>query len=293
MLIYMPTTRRATQQSVFAKEVAKNYAKAVEKIRVVLKNKRKEYKEAETKEKKAKTQEALDTLKEKKANADAAFEAEKSIWPYYKKYEFSRSQNRLISDGLDNVPYSPEADPFPGDGALMKLSMSERARIVDTAMLARRGVKDKKRMLEGIVPRINAADSIHEFKHYIKKYINPKPYTPPPSYPRGSSEYDDEDDYEQWQNPDVLQRTPPAVPYANTRAPTYRYRPARAHVVTPEGSPGLAAEGATVAPAYSSPDYPLGEGGRKTRKHKRRQTRKTSKHKRRQTRKTSKRKTSK
>jgi hypothetical protein len=278
----MPTTRRATtQQSVFAKEVAKNYVKEVEKIRVVLKEKRKEYKEAAVKEKKAKTQDALDVLREKKANAEAAFEAEKSTWPYYKKYEFSRSH--LISDGLDRVPYSPEADPFPGEGALMKLSMSERARIVETAMLARRGVKDKKRMLEGLFPRINAADSIHVFKHYIKKYINPKPYTPPPSYPRGSSE----DDYEQWQNPDVLQRTPPAVPYANTRAPTYRYRPARTHVVTPEGSPGLITEGATSPPAYSSPDYPLGEGGRKTRKHKRkrRQTRKTSKPNRRQTRK--------
>jgi hypothetical protein len=276
----MPSTRRArTQQSVFAKEVAKHYVKEVEKIRAVLKQKRKEYKEAAAKEKKAKTQEAIDALKEIMANADAEFEAEKSDWPYYRKYEFSRSQNVVISDGLDSAPYSPEADPFPGDGALIKLSMSERARIVETAMLARRGVKDKKRMLEGIVPRINAADSIHEFKHYIRKYINPKPYTPPPSYPRGSSE-DDEDDYEQWQNPDVLQRTPPAIPYANTRAPTYRYRPARTHVVTPEGSPGLAAEGTTAAPAYSSPDYPLGEGGRKTRKHKRkrRQTRKTSKH---------------
>jgi hypothetical protein len=283
----MPTTRRArTQQSVFAKEVAKHYVKEVEKIRAVLKQKRKEYKEAAVKEKKAKTQEAIDALKEIMANADAEFEAEKSDWPYYRKYEFSRSQNRLISDGLDSAPYSPEADPFPGDGALIELSMSERARIVETAMLARRGVKDKKRMLEGIVPRINAADSIHEFKHYIKKYINPKPYTPPPSYPRGSSEDDDEDDYEQWQNPDVLQRTPPAIPYANTRAPTYRYRPARTHVVTPEGSPGLAAEGTTAAPAYSSPDYPLEVGGRKTRKHKHKRSKR--KHKRRQTRKTSK-----
>jgi hypothetical protein len=277
----MPSTRRArTQQSVFAKEVAKHYVKEVEKIRVVLKQKRKEYKEAAVKEKKAKTQVAIDALKEIMANADAEFEAEKSDWPYYRKYEFSRSQNVVISDGLDSAPYSPEADPFPGDGALIKLSMSERARIVDTAMLARRGVKDKKRMLEGIVPRINSADSIHEFKHYIRKYINPKPYTPPPSYPRGSSE--DDDEYEEWVDPDALRRTPPAIPYANTRAPTYRYRPARTHVVTPEGSPGLVVEEATAAPAYSSPDYLLGEGGRKTRK---RKNRKTSKHKRKQTRK--------
>ncbi len=278
MLIYMPTTRRArTQESVFAKEVAKNYLKETERIRDILKQKRKEYKEASAKEKKAKTQEELDVLKEKKETADAEFEAEKLTWPYYRKYEFSG--RRLVNDGLDRAPYSPEAEPFPGDGALIKLSMSERGRIVDTAMLARRGVKEKKKLLEGIVPRINAADSIHDFKDYIRKYINPKRYTPPPNYPRGSSEEYDYEEYEQWQNPDELHRTPPAIPYANTRGPTYRYRPDRAHVVTPKGATPRMAEEGEMAPAYSSsPDYPLGEGGRKTRKrkhkHKRKQTRK-------------------
>jgi hypothetical protein len=48
----MPTAR--TQPSVFAKTVAKDYLKTVEDLRVVLKQKRKEYKEAVAKEKKSK-----------------------------------------------------------------------------------------------------------------------------------------------------------------------------------------------------------------------------------------------
>jgi hypothetical protein len=275
----MPSTRRArTQQSVFAKEVAKHYVKEIEKIRVVLKQKRKEYKEAAVKEKKAKTQEAIDALKEIMANADAEFEAEKSDWPYYRKYEFSRSQNVVISDGLDSAPYSPEADPFPGDGALIKLSMSERARIVDTAMLARRGVKDKKRMLEGIVPRINSADSIHVFKHYIRKYINPTRYEMPPSYPRGSSEYDEEE-WEEWDEAD--HPTPPANPFPHRR-PNYRQRRVRgAYDRTPEGSPHIE-EGTAAAPAYevSQPNYEL-EGGRtRKRSNHKRSNHKRTKHKR-------------
>ena len=175
----MPTTRRRvrTHRSVFAKPTAKSYAAEVEKIHVVLKQKRKDYKEAAAQEKKAKTPEELNALNEKKVKAEAEFEAEKLKWPYYKKYRLGEV------DGLDRVPYSPEADPFPGEAALHKLSMLERARIVGTAMLARRGVKDKKRFLEGFVSKINSADDIHQFKHYIKKYINPKPYSPPPAYP--------------------------------------------------------------------------------------------------------------
>lgn len=261
----MPTAR--TQPSVFSKTVAKDYLKLVQEIREVLKQKRKEYKEAVAKEKKAKTEEALAELKEKKANAFDEFEAEKLTWPYYKRYQFSRSQNRVISDGLDRAPYSPQADPFPGESAIVNLSMLERARIVDTALLARRGVKDKKRFLEGLIPRITSSDGIKEFKHYISKYINPKPYSSPPAYPRGSSEYDEEegDEYEEWQNPDIVQHTPPANPFANIRGPTYRRRTDRTHVVTPEGSPGLVTQGAP--PHYSSPDYPLEQGGKKTRKH--------------------------
>jgi hypothetical protein len=261
----MPTTRRVrTQESVFAKEVAKHYVKEVEKIRAVLKQKRKEYKEAAVKEKKAKTQEAIDALKEIMANADAEFEAEKSDWPYYKKYLFSRS--RVISDGLDSAPYSPEADPFPGDGALMTLSMSERARIVDTAMLARRGVKDKKRFLEGLVPRLNSADSIHVFKHFIKKYINPRPYSSPPSYPRGSSEFDDEEEWEEYADSGVIGITPPANPFPGQR-PNYRRRRTRGvYDRTPEGSPNIE-QGTVAVPAYSPPDYEL-QGGI-TRKYKR------------------------
>ena len=126
----------------------------------MLKQKRKEYKEAVAKEKKAKTQEALEEVKEKKANAFAEFESEKLNWPYYRRYQFSRNQNRLISDGLDRAPYSPQTDPFPGESAIVNLSMLERARIVDTALLARRGVKDKKRFLEGLIPRITSSDGI-------------------------------------------------------------------------------------------------------------------------------------
>ena len=85
----MPTTRRRvrTHRSVFAKPTAKSYAAEVEKIHVVLKQKRKDYKEAAAQEKKAKTPEELNALNEKKVKAEAEFEAEKLKWPYYKKYQ--------------------------------------------------------------------------------------------------------------------------------------------------------------------------------------------------------------
>jgi len=272
----MPTTRRRirTHRSVFAKPTAKSYAAEVEKIHVVLKQKRKDYKEAAAQEKKAKTPEELNALNEKKVKAEAEFEAAKLTWPYYKKYGLS--EGNILIDGLDRAPYSPEADPFPGEAALHKLSMLERARIVGTAMLARRGVKDKKRFLEGFVPRINAADDIHQFKHYIKKYINPKPYSPPPAYPHEGEPGDE--DWEDYVNPDERQITPPANPFP--QRPTYRNRPVRPYVRTPEGSPGLVTQG--NAPQYSSPDYPLDDamsaGGRKTRKRKNKR-RKTHKRK--------------
>jgi len=282
-ILYMPRTQgRRTHRSAYAKPIAKNYLKEVEKIRVVLKQKRKEYKEAAAKEKKAKTPEELNALNEKKVKAEAEFEEEKLKWPYYKKYQFSRIQ--LISDGLDRVPYSPEADPFPGEAALHKLSMLERARIVGTAMLARRGVKDKKRFLEGFVSKINSADDIHQFKHYIKKYINPKPYSPPPSYPRSREPGDEE--WEDYVNHEEREITPP-INIPPRFHPTYIYRNPYADM-TPPGSPGLVTQG--NAPQYSSPDYSLdmemSAGGRKTRKrknkrsnHKQSKTHKQSKHK--------------
>jgi hypothetical protein len=266
----MPRTQgRRTHRSAFFKPIAKRYVAEVENIRVVLKQKRKEYKEAAAKEKKAKTPEELNALNEKKVKADAEFEEEKLKWPYYKKYRLGEV------DGLDRVPYSPEADPFPGEAALHKLSMLERARIVGTAMLARRGVKDKKRFLEGFVPRINAADDIHQFKHYIKKYINPKPYSRPPSYPREGEPGDE--DWEDFVYPDERQITPP-INIPQRFHPTYRYR--NPYAVTPEGSPGMVTQG--NAPLYSSPDYSLetARGGRKTRKHKRSKTYKRSQNKR-------------
>ena len=53
----MPTTRRRvrTHRSAFAKPTAKSYVDEVEKIRIVLNQKRKDYKEAAAQEKKAKT----------------------------------------------------------------------------------------------------------------------------------------------------------------------------------------------------------------------------------------------
>lgn len=266
----MPRTQRRTHRSVYAKPTAKNYLNEVEKIRVVLKQKRKEYKEAAAKEKKAKTPEELNALNEKKVKAEAEFEEEKLKWPYYKKYRLGEV------DGLDRVPYSPEADPFPGEAALHKLSMLERARIVGTAMLARRGVKDKKRFLEGFVSKINSADDIHQFKHYIKKYINPKPYSPPPSYPR-SREPGDED-WEDYVNPEEREITPPINILPRYR-PTYRYR--NPYARTPEGSPGLGLVTQGNAPQYSSPDYSLetATGGRKTRKHKRSKHKRSKTHK--------------
>ena len=274
----MPTTRRRvrTHRSAFAKPTAKSYVDEVEKIRIVLKQKRKDYKEAAAQEKKAKTPEELNALNEKKANAEAEFEAAKLTWPYYKKYGLS--EGNILIDGLDRVLYSPEADPFPGEAALYKLSKLERARIVGTAMLARRGVKDKKRFLEGFVPRINAADDIHQFKHYIKKYINPKPYSPPPSYPQAREPGDE--DWEDYVNPDERQITPP-INLPGQR-PTYRELRVRNEeierdrrlrpyaYIPPPGSPGRVRQG--NVPQYSSPNYSLGDdmsaGGRKTRKRK-------------------------
>lgn len=270
----MPPTRRRirTHRSALAKPTAKSYVTEVENIRIVLKQKRKDYKEAAAQEKKAKTPEELNALNEKKANAEAEFEAAKLTWPYYKKYGLS--EGNILIDGLDRAPYSPETDPFPGEAALYKLSMLERARIVGTAMLARRGVKDKKRFLEGFVPRINAADDIHEFKYYIKKYINPKPYSPPPSYPQARVEGDEE-----WE-PEERQITPPInLP---GQGPTYRQARERERMrerdmqlrpyayIPPPGSPGRVRQG--NVPQYSSPNYSLDDdmsaGGRKTRKRK-------------------------
>jgi hypothetical protein len=271
----MSRTRRRirTHRSALAKPSAKSYVDEVEKIRIILKQKRKDYKEAAAQEKKAKTPEELIVLNEKKANAEAEFEAAKLTWPYYKKYGLS--EGNILIDGLDRVLYSPEADPFPGEAALYKLSMLERARIVGTAMLARRGVKDKKRFLEGFVTRINAADDIHQFKYYIKKYINPKPYSPPPSYPQARVEGDEE-----WE-PEERQITPPinllpgdVLTYSqmlkrerrmamDRQLRPYAYNP-------PAGSPGRVGQG--NVPQYSSPNYSLDDamsaGGRKTRKRK-------------------------
>jgi hypothetical protein len=178
-------------------------------------------------------------------------------WPHY--------------NGIDRVPYSPIAKPYPPDEVIKKISARARWQIIATALLARRGV-DKRRRFEGLVPKINGAVEKDEFKWAIKEYIKPIRYERPPAYPRGSSEESEEGDWEEYIDPGVRQVTPPANPFPG-RQPTYRNRRERPYAdMPPEGSPGRLTEG--TLPKYSSPDYPLEQGGNKTRKHKR------SKHKR-------------
>jgi len=187
----------------------------------------------------------------------------KTQWPYY--------------NGVDRVPYASTTKPYPPDGAIKKINARARWQIIATALLARRGV-DKRRRFEGLVPKINGAIEKDEFKWAIKEYINPRRYEMPPAYPRGSSEFYDEEgeDWEEYAD-EARQVTPPANPFPG-RQPTYRNRRERPYAdVPPEGSPGRVIEGAL--PKYSSPDYPLEAGGRKTRKRRKHSKHKYSRHK--------------
>ena len=257
----MPTTRRNT---IFYPALAKQYIHTIKTIRSLLRIKRDEYKLAES---------ARDEVEMNKMKAEFD-EIWQTKWPHY--------------NGVDHVPSSPSASPYPPDGVISKISARARWQIIATALLARRGV-DKRRRFEGLVPKINGAADVNEFKWAIKEYINA------PSYPRGSSEEDEEDpEWEEYADADTRQITPPANPFPGQQ-PTYRRQRERPYAdMPPEGSPGLVTQGtvAQPAPAYSSPPnyYLIGQRsddqlvGGKTRKHKRskhqRSKHKRSKHKR-------------
>ena len=221
--------------------LAEQYTHTIKTIRSLLRIKRDEYKLAES---------ARDIQEMNKMKADFD-EIWKTQWPYY--------------NGMDRVPYSPTAKPYPPDGVIKKINARARWQIIATALLARRGV-DKRRRFEGLVTKVNGAADVNEFKWAIKEYINPTRYEMPPAYPRGSSEFYDEEG-EEWEEyaDEARQVTPPANPFPG-RQPTYRNRRERPYAdMPPEGSPGLVIEGAP--PKYSSSNYTLEVGGRKTRKH--------------------------
>jgi hypothetical protein len=246
----MPTTRR---NSIYYPSIAKQYIDDIKVIRSLLRKKRNEYKLAENRN-------DITEMNKKKVEFDEIWQTR---WPYY--------------NGMDRVSYSSSAKPYPTDGVLSKTNARARWQMIATALLARRGV-DKRRPFEGLVPKINGAIEKDEFKWAIRKYINPNRYEHPPSYPRGSSEEGEE--WEEYEDSDVRRRQAEEQlvnPFPGQR-PRYRNRPERPYAdIAPEGSPGLVTEG--TAPKYSSPDYPLEHGGRKTRKHKR-SKHKRSKHKR-------------
>jgi len=253
----MPTTRRNT---IYYPTLAKQYIHTIKTIRSLLRLKRDEYKLAES---------ARDEVEMNKMKAEFD-EIWQTKWPHY--------------NGVDRVPSSATAQPYPPDGVILKISARARWQIIATALLARRGV-DKRRRFEGLVPKINGAADVNEFKMAIKECINA------PSYPRGSSEEDEEDeeDWEEYADADARQVTPPANPFPG-RQPTYRNRRERPYAdIPPEGSPGLVTQstGSQTALAYSPPPnyYSIGQRsedqlvGGKTRKHKR-SKHKRSKHKR-------------
>ena len=247
----MPTTRRNTM---YYPALAEQYTHTIKTIRSLLRIKRDEYKMAESAR-------DIQEMNKMKAEFDEIW---KTQWPYY--------------DGMDRVPSSATAQPYPPDGVIKKISARARWQIIATALLARRGV-NKRRRFEGLDTKVNGAADVNEFKWAIKEYINPTRYEMPPAYPRGSSEFYDEEDeeWEEYADPGARQVTPPANPFPGRRQ-TYRNRRERPYAdVPPEGSPGLTTQG--NAPNYSSNDYTLEVGGRKTRKHKR-SKHKRSKHKR-------------
>ena len=247
----MASTRR---NSIYYPTLAKNYVDDIKVIRMLLRIKRDEYKLAEHRNDPA-------LMNQRKMEFDEIW---KKRWPYY--------------TGIDRVPYSPHAMPYPSDAVLIKINPKARWQIIATALLARRGV-DKRRHLEGLIPKINSMFDTNEFKWAIRTYINPTLYEMPPSYPRGSSEYDDEEEWEEWDEAD--HPTPPANPFPHRR-PNYRQRRARgAYDRTPEGSPHIE-EGTAAAPAYevSHANYEL-EGGRtRKRSNHKRSNHKRTKHKR-------------
>ena len=242
----MPTTRRAT---LYYPILAKEYVGKIKIIRSLLREKRSEYNLAEFKRSHGRATQA--DVNRKKAEFDNIWQTQ---WPYY--------------NGVDRVVYSQTAKPYPPDGVIQKIGFRERWAIISTALLAQRGV-DKRRRLEGLVPKINGAADVNEFKMAIDKYTNPIRYENPPSYPRGSSAEEEEGaEWEEYVDNDVRQETPPADPFFGQR-PRYTRRRDRSYAdMPPEGSPGLITPGMVEPPKYSSPDYTLERGGRKTRKHK-------------------------
>jgi hypothetical protein len=153
-------------------------------------------------------------------------------------------------------------------------TLKQRWRIIATALLAYRGV-DQKRHLDELVPKINGALNLAEFKVLLKKYISPPTYENPPAYPFPGENEDGDADWDQAVNSYVVQPVAPHIPYP-VRQQTYGNRapPEPAWLMPPEGSPGHApgprsrSRSTTTLPRYpetDADDYPLEEGGRRPR----------------------------
>jgi hypothetical protein len=164
---------------------AKNYVADIKVIRMNLRVERDKYKLAEYRN-------DVRAMNHQKSEFDERWIKH---WPYYD------TGGARIPDG---APRPANALPYPSDRVLNKMNPKKKWEIIATALLARRGV-DKRRRLEGLVPKINAVVDRAMFKHLVRKYTKPTPYEHPPSYPRGSSEDYDESDEEwpEYMNPEA------------------------------------------------------------------------------------------
>jgi len=252
-LLYMSTTRRNSM-------LAKNYVDDIEVIRKRLRVERDKYKLAEYRN-------DVSAMDYHKSQFDERW---KKHWPYYD------TGGARIADG---APRPANALPYPSDHVLNKLSSKKKWEIMATALLARRGV-DKRTRLEGFLPKVNAVVDRAMFKQQLIRYINP------PGYRNNTWEDEDEDWDGEWAG-DVGNFVPaPIYP------PIQRVRRRRSYDISPnlallpnygEGpAPAYSPERIPSAPPlYSSQNYHLEVGGRKTRRHRQstRKHKRTSKHK--------------
>ena len=256
------STRRvpvATQNALYFPGIAKTYATEIDNLRGRLREIRRGYKLAIVRKN------ARETV-QRKTEFDQLIQTD---WPFFIGYD--RTTER---------PYSAAAKPYPSDQVLALTTLKQRWRIIATALLAYRGV-DQKRHLDELVPKINGALNLSEFKVLLKKYISPPSYENPPTYPFPGENEDGDADWDQAVNSYVVQPVAPHIPYP-VRQQTYGNRapPDPAWLMPPEGSPGRVSppghapghrsrsRSTTTLPRYpetDTDDYPLEEGGRRTR----------------------------
>jgi hypothetical protein len=256
------STRRvpvATQNALYFPGIAKTYATEIDNLRGRLREIRRGYKLAIVRKN-------AREIVQRKNEFDQLTQTD---WPFFIGYD--RTTER---------PYSTVAKPYPSDQVLALTTLKQRWRIIATALLAYRGV-DQKRHLDELVPKINGALNLSEFKVLLKKYISPPTYENPPAYPFPGENEDGDADNAAWDqavNSYVVQPVAPYIPYP-VRQQTYGNRapPDPAWLMPPEGSPGRVSppgprsrsrSSTTTLPHYPEIDmdnYPLEEGGRRTR----------------------------